>query len=336
MILAARRFDWRDALLPGFLLLPMMGIGLLGLDNPWDQQTPLTDLGWLAWPGAFAGLAWHLRQAHGLPALLAFWHAASWWFAALFITWTAVALTHQVLPETTWVAMLWGAVPTLLVVGLLNVKSQDRWPLRDHLDSYLGWGMAVVITVLIAWLGVTGIEPADPAPLPYIVIMNPMELTHLAILFTAFIWAGRLSDTRMANQKQILRIAVGGVAFIWLNLTAARAIHYYGGVAYPIEHLIESDAFQTTATILWTLTALVLMGIGTRRKLRPSWIVGAVLLGLVILKLFTLDLSNLDVVARIISFISVGVLMLLIGYLAPLPPARKLEPMPPAQEETAS
>jgi len=113
------------------------------------------------------------------------------------------------------------------------------------------------------------------------------------------------------------------VGFIWLNLTAARAVHYYGGVAYPIEQLMESDAFQTTVTILWTVTALVLMGIGSRRRLRASWVVGASLLGLVVLKLFALDWFNLDVVARIISFISVGVLMLLIGYLAPLPPARK-------------
>ena len=48
--------------------------------------------------------------------------------------------------------------------------------------------------------------------------------------------------------------------------------------------------------------------------------IGAGLLGLVIVKLFLVDLSNLETVARIVSFVSVGVLMLIIGYLAPLPP----------------
>ena len=323
LILLARTLRWRDALIPGFLLLPMMAIVLLGLDSQWAQKTPFADLGWIAWPAAFASLAWHLNEARDLPRPLPLWHAATWWFVALFITWTAVALTHQALPETTWVAILWGAVPTLLVVGLLNVKSRARWPLSDHLESYLGWGMAVMIAALGTWLCFTGIQAADPAPLPYIVIMNPMELTHLAILFVAFIWSGRLNETLLSSEKKILRIVIAGVGFIWLNLTAARAVHYYGGVAYPIEQLMESDAFQTTVTILWTVTALVLMGIGSRRRLRASWVVGASLLGLVVLKLFALDWFNLDVVARIISFISVGVLMLLIGYLAPLPPARK-------------
>ena len=56
--------------------------------------------------------------------------------------------------------------------------------------------------------------------------------------------------------------------------------------------------------------------------MRPVWIVGASLLGLVILKLFVLDLANLGTVARIVSFITVGVLMLIIGYFAPIPPSQ--------------
>ena len=47
--------------------------------------------------------------------------------------------------------------------------------------------------------------------------------------------------------------------------------------------------------------------------------IGAALLGVVLLKLFLIDLSNVGSVARIVSFMGVGGLMLLIGYLAPLP-----------------
>jgi uncharacterized membrane protein len=43
----------------------------------------------------------------------------------------------------------------------------------------------------------------------------------------------------------------------------------------------------------------------------------------VIVKLFTVDISKLDMLARIVSFIAVGVLMLVIGFFAPLPPARR-------------
>jgi len=324
-VLLARRWNWREVLLPGYFLLPILIVGLFALDQQWDATAPLSDLGWLAWPVAFAGLIWHLHNARKMPRPLPLWHAASWWFAALFSAWTAVALTHRLLPDTAWAAMLWGAVPLVLVVGLLNLKNRDRWPLTDAHDSYLGWGMGVMLGALLIWLLIGGLEPTDPAPLPYIVVINPIELTQLAVLFVAFTWTRQLATTRLSGQERPLRIVFAGIAFIWWNLTAARAVHYYGGVPYPIDIIFETDAFQTTATILWTLTALVLMGFGARRSLRPSWIVGASLLGVVILKLFTLDLSNLDIVARIISFISVGVLMLLIGYLAPLPPAKEDE-----------
>ena len=52
------------------------------------------------------------------------------------------------------------------------------------------------------------------------------------------------------------------------------------------------------------------------------WIVGATLIGLVVLKLFLVDLSAAGTVGRIISFIAVGILMLVIGYFSPLPPHR--------------
>jgi uncharacterized membrane protein len=48
---------------------------------------------------------------------------------------------------------------------------------------------------------------------------------------------------------------------------------------------------------------------------------GAALLAVVVAKLFFIDLSHVGALARIVSFLGVGVLMLVIGYLSPLPPA---------------
>ena len=52
---------------------------------------------------------------------------------------------------------------------------------------------------------------------------------------------------------------------------------------------------------------------------RLPWVVGAALLGAVVVKLLLVDLSGSGSVTRIVSFIGVGVLMLVIGYVAPLP-----------------
>jgi len=46
----------------------------------------------------------------------------------------------------------------------------------------------------------------------------------------------------------------------------------------------------------------------------------------VVAKLFLIDLADIGTVARIVSFIGVGLLLLIIGYFAPIPP-RQTESM---------
>jgi uncharacterized membrane protein len=64
------------------------------------------------------------------------------------------------------------------------------------------------------------------------------------------------------------------------------------------------------------------MLLATRRAIRPLWMVGAFLLAVVVGKLFLVDLGALSGLPRVVAFLGVGVLLLLIGYLAPLPPVR--------------
>ncbi len=61
-----------------------------------------------------------------------------------------------------------------------------------------------------------------------------------------------------------------------------------------------------------------------RQRNRTAWLAGAILLGVVIAKLFLVDLSRSGSVERIVSFVGVGVLMLIVGYFSPLPPAREV------------
>jgi uncharacterized membrane protein len=69
----------------------------------------------------------------------------------------------------------------------------------------------------------------------------------------------------------------------------------------------------------------------TRTQARKLWLAGAVLLGVVVAKLFLVDLSNVGGVERIVSFLGVGALMVGIGYLAPYPSDRG----GPSQQEAA-
>ena len=70
------------------------------------------------------------------------------------------------------------------------------------------------------------------------------------------------------------------------------------------------------------------------------WIIGSALMAVVVGKLFLVDLASTGTIARIVSFISVGVLLLVVGWLAPVPPRQAIrDPAPgrpgPAVESTA-
>lgn len=75
--------------------------------------------------------------------------------------------------------------------------------------------------------------------------------------------------------------------------------------------------------MFWTVLALAVMVFATRRASRALWFTGGALLGVTVVKLFLFDLSRVTGVERIVSFIGIGVLLLLIGYLSPLPPKPK-------------
>jgi len=53
---------------------------------------------------------------------------------------------------------------------------------------------------------------------------------------------------------------------------------------------------------------------------------GLFAMALVLVKLFLVDLGNSGTVERIVSFIGTGVLLLIVGYFAPVPPRGSAEP----------
>jgi uncharacterized membrane protein len=75
-------------------------------------------------------------------------------------------------------------------------------------------------------------------------------------------------------------------------------------------------------TLLWGITAFILMVIAHKRLQRKLWIMGAALMGLVVAKIFLLDLAQHGSVERIVSFIGAGLMLLVMGYFAPLPPVK--------------
>jgi uncharacterized membrane protein len=175
------------------------------------------------------------------------------------------------------------------------------------------------IVGILAWVAWASGQPGAPDPLPYVPIVNPIELVQAFGLIVAFV--GSAPSGRVTEELQTLRRAVLALlAFVAANVIVARVVHFYWQVPFEIDSLVQSGVFQTGISILWGSTAGLLMTLARVRLNRMVWMTGAGLLAVLIVKLFLVDLGNVGGIARIVSFLATGVLILVIGYFAPVPP----------------
>lgn len=330
----ALRLAWTVARIPALALLPLMVLAALAeLDqsmfwtSSWSFSRPFAYLGWLAWPAAFAAHWWLLRRhdAAKLPAL-EWLHAGGLWLLAGLGAWqVAWMIDDWVAGQAVWPLIAWALVPgALLALSAMQVLRQ-RWPLRAWPDAYLGWGAMPLAASLVVWfLSATLGSDANPAPLPYVPLLNPLDLAQAGVLLVLVAWfadvrrLGLMPMARLPLATAWAGLGIGG--FVWANAVLLRTLHHYAAVPFRIDMLLDSDLVQASLSLFWTLIALVAMVLATRRGWRTLWMVGAGLMFAVVLKLLLVDLSNVGTIERIVSFVGVGLLMLVVGYFAPAPP----------------
>lgn len=140
------------------------------------------------------------------------------------------------------------------------------------------------------------------------------------------IQSSTVTKTKQLFNADSLLIVLGLISFWLISSMLVRTLHAFIGT--PLWDgtgtqggAWQSEQVQTGLTILWTLLALVATIMASRYWQRALWFMGIGLLGVVVLKLVLVDLSQTEAIWRVISFLGAGSLILLIGYLAPLPPA---------------
>jgi uncharacterized membrane protein len=124
----------------------------------------------------------------------------------------------------------------------------------------------------------------------------------------------------LGEARRPLAMTVAALVFVALNGALLRTLHHWFGVPFSLDAMLQSTLVETSLSIFWAVLSLTTMLIATRLISRMVWIAGAALLAIVVVKLFLVDLSSIGTVARIVSFVGVGLLMLVVGYLSPLPP----------------
>jgi uncharacterized membrane protein len=321
-----RRLAWRLLSLPPLGLLPVMGFFAL-MQLCGSSRYPSLHGGWYGWPLSLA--VWYLtvfrREGEG-NRLHPVAHAAPLWLLTLLIGWELSGrLLHQLPGMTTWAICIQGAVPALVLLLVSRYGERLAWPLARHRPDYLGWGTLPLAGYALFWLLRTNMTlSASPWPLPYLPLVNPLDGVTLLVLVSLAAWYRELPlvlpELAENLPQRELRIVGCAIIFFWFNTILLRTVHHWCGVPYNFQDLFASLIVQTTITIFWCLLAMGAMTLATHRGVREIWLAGAGLLGAVVIKLFMVDLAGHGSVARIVSFVVVGLLMLLIGWFSPVPP----------------
>ena len=324
-----RRYPWPLAVETLSLHIP--ALALLSLLIPLLQQgNVLAHMGYLVLPLA-AVVHYYLLRRHEAAMTggqLALQHIVITWWLLYLLCWEAYwLLTTQAALNETWGYLAWGLIPALLALSILQLVKRITWPFVTHAGLYSSKVISPLFLFTWLWVIFASGKVGDPAPLPYIPILNPLELASLLLMLVGGNWLLGLhrqgGGALIFFKPKQLAVVLAITAFVWLNTVIAHSVHYYAGVAYQPEAIFNAVAFQMAIAICWTLLALGLTYLAHRLASRRLWIIGATLLAVVVVKLVFIDLANSGTIERIISFISVGLLMLLIGYVAPLPPQQQ-------------
>lgn len=323
MLAAGEKLDWTLARTTTLLYLPSLAVPFV-LFLTGDGH-PLADLGWVSWPLAFSILYLILaKQEIRYPQIASIQHAAALIAIAVLGMWEVAWQMNQLKVAGVWGWSLSSVVPGLLVLATLTARKRTYWPVSAFPKGYLMQaGIALIGLQLGSLIVLSLVSGGNPEPIRYIPILNPADISMAFALIVAtrhFLTIRDEQDWVTPQQWQIGLSLLGGVAFVLTTAAIMRAVHNFGSVPWTSSALANSVLIQATLSIYWAVLGVSAMALGTKLQRRTVWIAGSSLMAVVVIKLFLVDLGNTGTVERIVSFIGTGVLLLVVGYFAPVPP----------------
>ncbi|PSD39114.1 DUF2339 domain-containing protein [Acinetobacter radioresistens] len=238
------------------------------------------------------------KPEHNSQSVKEFWAAVSWLLLAV----TGLAI----LPTTPFLAL--GLIPAFYGAWVIYSKT----PLLMH--SITVWCLSLL------WLTGLSIDVQVAEYAYWTVILNPADLLSIGVM-AGLLWAIYQYRFHDKNLEWTFKIGSILVSLLVMSSIMVRGLHHYMGTPLWGTAIWSNGTVQLSLTLLWVILAFILMTLASRRLLRQIWFIGAALLAIVVAKLVFLDLSQSGTITRVFSFIGAGIVMLIIAYLAPLPPA---------------
>ena len=210
----------------------------------------------------------------------------------------------------------------VLAVGMYTVARMFD---SDEVGVPLLVVAASLVELVAALVAVTVVAPPDRLAVdasPHAGLVPVLNLTSvgLAVIAAGFVTASRLREraTRWLIDGARWRagtIALAAIALVYLGSVALVDGFQVRVVAPSGDRDVATQA-QVALSIAWVVTGAIVFGIGLARRWGNARALGLGLLALATLKVFLFDLSALDVSYRVLSFLGIGLVLLVSSFLA--------------------
>ena len=313
---------WSHLTTMGWLILPTAAVWVLS-----PTGLAFDGVGWGVWAVTIGCFYWvfHMWKHVNYPATwdtyqkeaLHMWRAIGWFLTAGVVSLgtltnidsVAEGMWHLVAFVAVWLAFV--AVPLVPTATRLFGKHIG---LYQRVCSRGALIVASATTSVIILMNSGNIQP-----LPYLPLFNTTIVLAVLCGLGWITWAKRTGAPKPKVPPLMILATVGVVA----STEIARTFHHWFGVNWDVNDVMSDPGFQVALSVAWAIVGLSGMVAGARMGHRAMWIAAGAVMAGVVGKLFLVDLSSLSATSRTVSFLVVGGLMILVGYLAPVPPPSK-------------
>jgi uncharacterized membrane protein len=332
--------DYRMTAALGFATLASAGAELLGAELKWTGLRRAVFALPLFWLGALALAGFERRpvpEARDLAHIvaLAAAYGASYW-----------AILRQ-RGEGLFPGSAWQIVNVVYLHAAIAALTLELYRFVTP-SLYRGDTVALVLSAptVVALAAFSGVRPLrallspKSAPMPGDLMIPALAAAGIFVAAGAALPQDVSAATPMLNPSDWLTLAAGAALLAWVRAYARApllsfAVALYGSSVLlmrwtgfaagshcsPLCTAFDVTAAKAALSLYWAAVGLALILRATARAERRMWMVGAGLLGVVFVKLLLFDMADVGAVARVVSFIGVGIFYLAVGWLSPLPPA---------------
>ena len=256
-----------------------------------------------------AGLGWYLIDDRGSS------NGATAWVLALTVG-------HIALGGFGFRQRMSSEIATLLVAVGLGLSGVTLALALDGPALVVGWSAEAAI---LAWVaGRTGEQRALVFSAAFLVLAALHTLGEEAPPDALIDGVPKLGEALVAVLSVGVAALIMGLLLerrdLWMVLFAFAAVSFVYAASLGIVDVIQGDSVENSQTAqvalsaFWGVIGLGAIVVGLVRDIRELRLGGLVLLGIGVAKVFAYDLSELDSLYRVLSFIAVGLVLLTGAY----------------------